>query len=228
MSVQLLLRQRASTKHLIYATSVIRSRSSRRLYSAQHSLDEHPYDVSVQAGTSNTDHQHTTTEAGQTLGETSTGTKAVKPKKRTRQPKKKSKEETEVRKPSRSLSDPSRVENFLSSIAASGQDPTIEDIERHRPEKHAQPESAQYAEEYNALVDTLGRSFTKEQLHRCLNQYGARVGNARSSTKLRFVKAIIEDQWGWPSLEKVEKDKRDRTEVIRKRTCYANNHITRH
>ncbi|KAI0348421.1 hypothetical protein BDW22DRAFT_1424598 [Trametopsis cervina] len=125
---------------------------------------------------------------------------------------------TATEAPKRNYSEPTRVEKYLSSIDADRREPTLEDIERHRPAKEPNPKSQGYATEYNNVVDTLCRSFTKRQLQNFLRLYGMRSkrGGYRP-TKLEFVHAIVEEQWGWPSLEKVQKDKRDRTEVSKTR-----------
>ncbi|KAI0094978.1 hypothetical protein BDY19DRAFT_988764 [Irpex rosettiformis] len=214
MLVQALLRQRACTKSFLLAASS--PRSPHRLYSSQRTIDDHTPDVSSPDGPSHTDTEQTATAILTTVDNVD-GDKQRTSRRRSKAPAKKSKSQAEDQKPPRKPKDPSRVETFLSSIAASVQEPTIADLERHRPRTRPRIETEQYTEAYNALLETLCRSFTKDQLHRCLVQYGVRVKGARSATKSYFAKAVVEGQWGWPNLEKVEKDIRDRTEVTRQR-----------
>ena len=206
--MQALLRQRACTNSFLSLSSSSTSRTCRRLYSSQPQLAayEHPVDA---------DWGRSSSTAVTTLDD---DVESELPKSSTKRTKKSTKELSEERRPSRSITDPSRVETFLSSIAASGQEPTIADIERHRPSRYARPGTRQYTDQYNALLDTLSRSFTKNQLQRCLLEYGVKTKGKRHTTKNDFTKAIVEGPWGWPSLEKVEKDRRDRTEVISQRT----------
>jgi hypothetical protein len=91
--------------------------------------------------------------------------------------------------------------------------PTIEDVERHRPTKHTDPERdlKAYAEEYHELTDKLCRSFSKEQLRQALKLYGTVL--LKKATKLELAEAIVERHWDWPSLTEMERQKRDRTEI---------------
>ncbi|KAF9240874.1 hypothetical protein BU15DRAFT_73727 [Melanogaster broomeanus] len=93
-----------------------------------------------------------------------------------------------------------RVDRYLAFIRAAGVEPTLEDLERCRPPRHSLPESQQYADEYNALMETLGRSFT--------------IWTRSSRRKAEYAESIIEKAWGWPSLKEIERKRRDRTEVI--------------
>jgi hypothetical protein len=111
--------------------------------------------------------------------------------------------------------EPNKVDLFLASLRAAGHDPTpIVDIERCRPLKHSDPDSPPYAKEYNNLVDTLCRSFSKAQL-RSFAKMCNLAGN-RSTRKVQFAERIIENQWKWPSLKDIERQKRDTTEVSSK------------
>ncbi|KAL6310056.1 hypothetical protein BKA93DRAFT_722239 [Sparassis latifolia] len=106
------------------------------------------------------------------------------------------------------------VEQYLASIHAAGLEPTISDLERCRPAEHAHTNSPQYPLDYNALVDTLCRSFSKAQLRHFLET--SNVGSTSSrynKRKLQYAEAIVEKLWGWPSLKEIERAKRDRTEV---------------
>ena len=214
MSAQALLRQRACTNSFFSLSSSSTSRTCRRLYSSQLAAYEHPVEA---------DWGRTSSTAVTTLDD---GVEDEITKPSTRKTKKSTKKElSEEWRPSRSLTDPSRVETFLSSIAASGQEPTIADVERHRPSHYPKPGTRQYTDQYNALLDTLSRSFTKNQLQSCLVDYGVKTKGKRHTTKKDFTKAIVEGPWGWPSLEKVEKDRRDRTEVTSQRAYDHTPHL---
>ncbi|CCL98990.1 uncharacterized protein FIBRA_00998 [Fibroporia radiculosa] len=108
----------------------------------------------------------------------------------------------------------SRVEAYLASIHAAGIEPTLADLERCRPADHAHSSSPRYPVDYNALVDTLCRSFSKEQLRKFLQQWNPNCVWCRPNRrKLQYAEWIIEKMWNWPSLKDVERAKRDRTEV---------------
>jgi hypothetical protein len=104
------------------------------------------------------------------------------------------------------------LELHLDEVRDSSPDPTLPDIERCRPERHAEDvDSKQYADEYNALVDKLCRSFSRQQLRDFNVLFGLRSRN--SLTKHQLAQSIIEKQWNWPSLKEVQKRYRDRTEI---------------
>lgn len=110
------------------------------------------------------------------------------------------------------------LELYLKAIRESGPNPTLLDIERCRPESHTENvESPQYADEYNALVDKLCRSFSRQQLRDFTIMF--KINLRATITKHQFAEAIIEKQWKWPSLQEVEKRHRDRTEISVKSAC---------
>lgn len=111
----------------------------------------------------------------------------------------------------------SGVNQFLSSIETS-HEPTLEDLERHRPRRYMNPDSPEYIEQYHRLVDTLCRSFSKTQILRFARIYALQGVNTKTK-KIEMAEAIIERKWGWPNLLDVEKAKRDRTEVVTEGEC---------
>lgn len=116
---------------------------------------------------------------------------------------------------SRNPLEPTRVDLYLASIHAAGLEPTLDDIERCRPKRHSSPESSKYAEEYNNLLDTLCRSFSKEQLRKFTELYNLDpIWTRCSRRKVEYAESIIEKQWNWPSLKEIERRQRDRTEVV--------------
>lgn len=116
---------------------------------------------------------------------------------------------------SRNPLEPTRVDLYLASIHAAGLEPTLDDIERCRPKRHSSPESSKYAEEYNNLLDTLCRSFSKDQLRNFTELYNLDPMWTRSSRrKVEYAESIMEKQWNWPSLKEIERRRRDKTEVV--------------
>ncbi|KAG2159969.1 uncharacterized protein EDB93DRAFT_1196743 [Suillus bovinus] len=116
---------------------------------------------------------------------------------------------------SRNPLEPTRVDLYLASIHAAGLEPTLDDIERCRPKRHSPPESSKYAEEYNNLLDTLCRSFSKDQLRKFTELYNLGPIWTRSSRrKVEYAESIMEKQWNWPSLKEIERKQRDKTEVV--------------
>ncbi|KAG0708968.1 hypothetical protein DFH29DRAFT_889946 [Suillus ampliporus] len=116
---------------------------------------------------------------------------------------------------SRNPLEPTRVDLYLASIHAAGLEPTLDDIERCRSKRHSSPESSKYAEEYNNLLDTLCRSFSKDQLRKFTELYNLDPIWTRSSRrKVEYAESIMEKQWNWPSLKEIERRQRDKTEVV--------------
>lgn len=116
--------------------------------------------------------------------------------------------------PSRNPLEPNKVDLYLASLRAAGLEPTLVDIERCRPHRHSHPSSPEYAEDYRNLVDTLCRSFSKEQLRHFGELYDLDPIWTRSSRrKVEYAETIIEKQWNWPSLKEIERQTRGRTEV---------------
>lgn len=116
-----------------------------------------------------------------------------------------------------------RVEAILSSIFDTELEPTTAELEKYRPSKHSSPESPHYPKEYNALRDTLCRSFTHRQLRNFLLQYGATGRESGSRRrKAEYAEAIIQKQWKWPAPVDVEEAKRARTKIVTKRTSLQN------
>lgn len=114
------------------------------------------------------------------------------------------------------------VDLYLASIHAAGLEPTLDDIERCRPKRHSSSESSKYAEEYNNLLDTLCRSFSKDQLRKFTELYQLDpIWTRTSRRKVEYAESIIEKQWDWPSLKEIERRKRDRTEVVVKSQFYS-------
>jgi hypothetical protein len=110
--------------------------------------------------------------------------------------------------------EPNKLDVFLASLHAAGREPTIIDLEYCRPQTHSSPDTHKYAEEYNDLVDTLCRSFSKSQLRKFALHY--QLPRTSSMRKEQIAEHIIEKQWDWPSLRAIEKRKRDATEVSQK------------
>ncbi|KAG2149896.1 hypothetical protein BD769DRAFT_1409087 [Suillus cothurnatus] len=123
--------------------------------------------------------------------------------------------ENDASSQSRNPLEPTRVDLYLASIHAAGLEPTLDDIERCRPKRHSSPESSKYAEEYNNLLDTLCRSFSKDQLRNFTELYNLDPIWTRSSRrKVEYAESIMEKQWNWPSLKEIERRQRDKTEVV--------------
>ncbi|KAJ4486265.1 hypothetical protein J3R30DRAFT_3697765 [Lentinula aciculospora] len=115
--------------------------------------------------------------------------------------------------PSRNLLEESKIQNYLDHIAQTSNSVTLADLTRLRPNGYSDPETPEYEEEYDSLVDRLCRSFSKKQLYSFLKMLEIE-GSRRKSTKTHYAVQIVEDGWGWPSLAKVKARKRDWSEVL--------------
>lgn len=115
----------------------------------------------------------------------------------------------------RSTSELNSVDLFLASLRAEGKEPTLDDIERCRPQRHSPELSPDYANEYNTLADRLCWTFSKEQLRNFTLSYNLdRIWTRSGRRKFEYAQSIIEKQWGWPNLKEIERHKRDTTEVV--------------
>lgn len=113
--------------------------------------------------------------------------------------------------------DPTRLDRYLASIRAADLQPTLDDVERCKPESFSLPDSSRYAIEYTNLLEMLCRSFSKDQLRRFTELYKLDPIWTRSSRrKTEYAESIIEKAWGWPSLKEIERKRRDMTEVLAK------------
>ena len=110
----------------------------------------------------------------------------------------------------------SRVQSYLASINAEGIEPTKDDLERYRPEPPP-AQSPKYAEVYTTTLNTLIRSFTKEQLRKFLVQeLGMSRHCSTNRKKADYAESILEQMWKWPKLADVEQAKRDKVEIVTK------------
>lgn len=109
----------------------------------------------------------------------------------------------------------SKVDLYLASIQSAGLEPSLEDLERCRPARHAIPGSSKYTKEYNELVENLSRSFSSEQLRQLGILYGLDpIWTRPKRLKVEYAQAIIEKKWMWPNLKEIERKNRDKTEVL--------------
>ena len=68
---------------------------------------------------------------------------------------------------------------------------------------------------FRSVLDRLDRSFTKEQLRRFAEKYQLDPWLWRSHRrKADYARAVVENAWGWPSLRDIERNKREKTEIM--------------
>ncbi|OCH96202.1 hypothetical protein OBBRIDRAFT_883448 [Obba rivulosa] len=116
--------------------------------------------------------------------------------------------------PSRDPLSPSKAELHLAAIQAAGLEPTLNDLNRLQPKHHPPITSPRFALKYNELVDTICRTFSREQLRRLITLADLDpLWSRLSRKKVEYAETIIEEIWGWPKLAEVERALRDRTEV---------------
>ncbi|KAK2461834.1 hypothetical protein APHAL10511_006297 [Amanita phalloides] len=104
-----------------------------------------------------------------------------------------------------------KLQEYLKLVASSNE-LTAEDIERHKPAKHAPPSTSRYENDFEVLIKILSRSFTVEQLRNAHQLFGLTLPKKRTQRALAI--SIIERQWKWPSLSDSLEQRRDRTEVV--------------
>ncbi|KAF8912763.1 hypothetical protein CPB84DRAFT_1670434 [Gymnopilus junonius] len=104
------------------------------------------------------------------------------------------------------------IENYLGHLQTTKHELKLEDIERYKPPKVANPKSPDYETIYNEVISSLMRSFSQPQLRQFLQLYGLPSPHHRGN-KRTFAVKILEEKWGWPSLAKVSQDRIDWSEV---------------
>lgn len=113
--------------------------------------------------------------------------------------------------------EPSKTESYLLSLLTDDVTPSLHDLERLKPSEHPDPHSKQYTAVYSALLDSICRSFSSDQLRSFAQQYGLSL-----SSKLRKVscaQAIVEKAWQWPSLRELKRARSGRAEVTSSGGC---------
>ncbi|KAI0721316.1 hypothetical protein C8T65DRAFT_800472 [Cerioporus squamosus] len=110
-----------------------------------------------------------------------------------------------------------RVQSYLAAVNESGIEPTLRDLEACRPSVMPPIHSPKYVQQYNDLINTLCRSFTKQQLRKFLVEaLGTSKHCATSRKKTDYAESIMDQLWKWPTLTELERAKRDKTEVVTK------------
>ena len=110
-----------------------------------------------------------------------------------------------------------RTDMYLASLHEQGTLPSIEDIERFRPEERLPVDSPKYPIAYKNLIGRLCKSFTKDQLRHLGELYGLEKKWTRHGRRIaEYAESIIDKQWGWENLKEVERRTRDSTEMVTK------------
>lgn len=115
---------------------------------------------------------------------------------------------------------PTKIDLHLASLRTAGIEPTLEDIEGCKPARIPSPNSKNYAAHYNALVERLCRTFSKQQLREFIKLYKLDSIWSRSGRrKTEYAESIMEKVWGWRNLRELERNLRDKTEIISRSEC---------
>jgi hypothetical protein len=107
--------------------------------------------------------------------------------------------------------EPSKTESYLLSLLTDDVTPSLRDLERLKPSKYPDPHSKEYAVVYGALLDSICRSFSNDQLRSFTQQYGLSLGSRLR--KVSYAEAIVEKAWQWPSLSELKRARSGRAEV---------------
>ncbi|KAA1468144.1 hypothetical protein DENSPDRAFT_833354 [Dentipellis sp. KUC8613] len=150
-------------------------------------------------------HQNNSSNASSSEGTT----QASKRKRKSKEPK-----SAESAEPVSLLSESSKAEAYLESLELTGQKPLLSDLEGLRPPLQPSAAGPKYAEAYYGLVDSICRSFTSSQLRQFTQDYQlAHKYSAAHRTKKQYAKAIVTQQWQWPSPEELERARKEQVEV---------------
>jgi hypothetical protein len=111
------------------------------------------------------------------------------------------------------------VEWYLNELkTVGGLEPGLNDLERLKPKHRLDPGSPEYEKQFESLVDHLSRAFSKKQLRSFCTMYD--INTKSRITKQRLVLAIIEQKWGWPSLEEMKRRKLEETKTEHLCECF--------
>ncbi|KAH8998916.1 hypothetical protein EDB86DRAFT_2802958 [Lactarius hatsudake] len=112
--------------------------------------------------------------------------------------------------PSRTL-ESSKTESYLLSLLTDDVTPSLRDLERLKPPEHPGSHSKEYTAVYSALLGSICRSFSHDQLRSFTQQYGLSLGS--KLRKASYAEAIVEKAWQWPSLRELKRARSGRPEV---------------
>jgi hypothetical protein len=100
---------------------------------------------------------------------------------------------------------------------ANVQEPTVGDLQRFHPRHIPDPVTQihRYKQTYKATRDSLGRSFTRDQLHSFVGKLLG-ITPSRRSRKSELLDLILSKAWGLSSPTQLENERRERTEIKRK------------
>ena len=100
---------------------------------------------------------------------------------------------------------------------ANVQEPTVRDLQRFRPRHIPDPVSQahRYKQMYKAARHSLGRSFTRDQLHSFVEKL-LEITPSRRSRKSELLDLILSKAWGFTSPAQLENERREQTEVKKK------------
>lgn len=88
----------------------------------------------------------------------------------------------------------------------------LEDIETQRPSQIPNSLSADYEEKYRSVIESLDKAFTVKQMHDFLETN--KIPLPRRKTKLGLAAQILEQKWGWETLDTVLQRKVDWSQVV--------------
>jgi hypothetical protein len=110
------------------------------------------------------------------------------------------------------------VEWYLNELKTAGLEPGLNDLERLKPKNRLDSGSPEYEKQFETLVDQLSRAFSKKQLRSFCTMYNIKTWSRIN--KQRLVLAIIEQKWGWPSLEETKRRKLEETKTENLCECF--------
>ena len=113
--------------------------------------------------------------------------------------------------------EPSKTESYLLSLLTDDVTPSLRDLERLKPSEYPDPHSKEYTVVYGALLDSICRSFSNDQLRSFTQQYGLSLGS--KLRKVSYAEAIVEKAWQWPSLNELKRVRSGRAEVTSLGRC---------
>jgi hypothetical protein len=103
------------------------------------------------------------------------------------------------------------TEHYLRALSQSIGQPTLEDLQNHRPKRLPPSESPTYNRVYNKTLEHLSKSFTKQQLLVFEQLLGHE--QAKSRTKRLVLENVMEHGLNIPSPSAIDRARREQSEL---------------
>lgn len=107
--------------------------------------------------------------------------------------------------------EPGPSETFLSALRETAQEPTLADLDRFKPRHQPKLSSTEYETAWNAAVEAICKSFSRDQLRSMAQEVAHNV--PLPERKIDCARLVLDRSWGWKNPEDIAKEEKLRVEV---------------